>query len=52
MTFSRLQPAAPLPGVADPAVTPVVSFLQIFGISGESDKRWRREARRFPAPTA
>lgn len=42
----------PLPGLAGPASVAAVSFLQIFGVSGEIDKRWRREARRVhPAKT-
>lgn len=40
------RPTPALPGLAGQASIPVVSFLQIFGISGELDKRWRREARR------
>jgi hypothetical protein len=38
-------------GPADPAV-PVVSFLQIFGVTGESDKHWRRTERRGAATAA
>jgi hypothetical protein len=45
----RPQGAALLPGVG-PSSVPVVSFLQIFGVTGELDKRWRRTARR-PQPT-
>ena len=39
-------PGATLPGVGAPAAIPVVSFLQLFGLTGELDKRWRRQARR------
>jgi hypothetical protein len=48
LTVEAKAQTAPLPGLADQPSTPVVSFLHIFGISGEVDKRWRREARRLP----
>ena len=34
-----------LPGLSGGGSTPVVSFLQLFGVSGELDKRWRRALR-------
>jgi hypothetical protein len=45
-------PAPPLPGLPVKAAPPVVSFLQIFGLTGELDKRWRREARRLHGAAA
>ncbi|MDB5447250.1 MAG: hypothetical protein JWQ97_2567 [Phenylobacterium sp.] len=46
MVEARPEGAAPLPGVGLPAALPVVSFLQLFGVTGELDKRWRRHLRR------
>ena len=42
MVEGRSQAAA-LPGFNSPPPVPVVSFLQIFGVPGELDPRWRRE---------
>ena len=39
------RPTPALPGLPGESSVPVVSFLQIFGIPGELDKRWRRELR-------
>ena len=42
------RPQAALPGLAaDPM--PVIGFLQIFGVTSDLDKRWRKAARRPPA---
>lgn len=41
-----IEARAPAPGLLGERPLPAVSFLQLFGVTGELDKRWRREARR------